>query len=142
MAPKKRLPKNAGFTLLETVVALSLLAIGVLGTLELFPLAMRNQQIAVERSSVASMVRTELGKLRSGAIARQEDFDEFLAEWIVENAYRGPDISGKQLHNGWRASVEAVAGGYDQSVKLYRVTISVDLVGGQNETFVTYLTEY
>ena len=47
--------RRAGFTLLEVVVALAILAGGIVAVMALFPTALYRQQQASERSTIASL---------------------------------------------------------------------------------------
>lgn len=125
--------KNAGFTLVEVLVALTLLAVGIVGVLTLFPQSLRQTRIAQERTTVATLARTELGRVRTGGVG------DPLNEWAIRNAFR--ELTAAQqayaLYESWRANVSRVGGDVD----LFRVTFSVRLFDGREEKFVTYLTE-
>lgn len=125
--------RKNGFTLLEVMVALTLLAVGIVGVLTLFPQSLRQSRTAQERTTVASLARTELGRVRTGGVG------EPLSEWAVRNAFR--ELTAAQraysLYDSWRASVQRIGGDVD----LYRVTFAVRLFDGREEKFVTYITE-
>jgi prepilin-type N-terminal cleavage/methylation domain-containing protein len=125
--------RKNGFTLLEVMVALTLLAIGIVGVLTLFPQSLRQSRSAQERTTVASLARTELGRVRTGGVG------EPLGEWAIRNAFR--ELTAAQraysLYDSWRASVQRIGGDVD----LYRVTFAVRLFDGREEKFVTYITE-
>jgi len=131
-----------GFTLLEAVVALSILAVGIMAILRMFPLAMREQYRAAERTSVAGLARTELGKVRAGGVFSQDNLAGYMRQWLTDAAARGIDTttSAYDLYAGWRVNYDSV-GSLDEGASLYRVTFSVELSDGREEKFVTYVTE-
>lgn len=127
-------PRRAGFTLLEVIVALSILAVGIIAIMQLFPVSIRQQRVAQERSVIASLAKTELGKVRVSGVGPQ------LQEWVKENALRTLTEAQRAyaLYTGWHATVSRVGGDVD----LYRITFVVRMVDGREEEFVTYSTRY
>ena len=127
-----RRKSTGGFSLLEVLIALTILAIGLIAAMRLFPESLRQTQVAAERTTVASLANTELGRVKAGGIGNQ------LSEWANENAARSLSEIEKSyaLYDGIRASVQRVGGDVD----LYRVTFSVQMFDGRQETFVTYVT--
>ena len=115
------------------MVALTLLAVGIIGVLTLFPQSLRQTRIAQERTTVASLARTELGRVRTGGVG------DPLSEWAIRNAFREltDDQRADSLYESWRANVQRIGGDVD----LYRVTFAVQLFDGREEKFVTYITE-
>jgi len=132
---KTRHARNrGGFTLLEVVVALSILAVGIISIMQLFPVSLRQQRIASERTVVASLAKTELGKVKVTGAGQQ------LQDWVRENALRTLTDAQRAyaLYQGWRSTVQRISGDID----LYRVTFAVEMVDGREEKFVTYVTRY
>ncbi|MFP4500035.1 MAG: prepilin-type N-terminal cleavage/methylation domain-containing protein [Candidatus Hydrogenedentota bacterium] len=129
--PRRR--ARAGFTLLEVIVALSILAVGIIAIMQLFPVAVRQQRIAAERTVVASLAKTQLGKVKVTGVGSQ------LQSWVRENALRSLDEAQRAyaLYQGWRSSVQRVGGDID----LFRVTFAVEMVDGREEKFVVYVTK-
>jgi prepilin-type N-terminal cleavage/methylation domain-containing protein len=129
----RRTPHPAGFTLLEVMVALTLLAVGILAVMQLFPQALNQSRIAAERTSIASLARTELGRVKAQGVG------EPLTEWAAQNALRELTTVERAyaLYDSWRSTVQRVGGDVD----LYRITFSVRLLDGREEKFVTYVTE-
>jgi prepilin-type N-terminal cleavage/methylation domain-containing protein len=123
----------SGFTLLEVVVALTILAVGIIAIMQLFPTSLRQSRIAAERTTVASLARTELGRVKAGGVGNHLD------TWATENALR--ELTKAQqaysLYESWRSTVQRVEG----SVDLFRVTFTVKMFDGREEKFVTYVTE-
>lgn len=127
------LHKQAGFSLLEVMVALTILAVGIIAVMQLFPASLDQQRSASERTTIAALARTELGMVRAGGVGNQ------LMNWAEQNALR--ELTAAQrayaLYEGWRSTVQRVGG----EVDLFRVTFSVTTGSGQEETFVTYVTQ-
>ncbi|MBW7863176.1 MAG: prepilin-type N-terminal cleavage/methylation domain-containing protein [Candidatus Hydrogenedentes bacterium] len=125
---------RAGFTLLEVVIALTILAVGIMAVMALFPASLTQQRVAAERTVIASLARTQLSEVRTGGMGAS------LSEWIRGNAYRVVDAAarGYTLYDSWRASATRVGG---PGVELYRVVFSVRLNNGREEEFVTYVTD-
>jgi prepilin-type N-terminal cleavage/methylation domain-containing protein len=125
--------KNPGFTLLEVLVALTILAIGIIAIMRLFPSSLRQVQVARERTAVATLAKTELGKVRAGGVGNQ------LSTWAAQNALRQLDSTQQAyaLYDSWRSSVQRIGGDVD----LYRITFMVRMFDGREEKFVTYVTQ-
>lgn len=123
---------DAGFSLLEVIVALTILAVGILAIMQLFPTSLRQTRKAAERTSVASLARTELGRVKASGVG------DPLTRWAEANAIRQFTVAEQAytLYESWRSSVRRVPSGVD----LYRVTFNVRLYDGSEEQFVTYVT--
>ena len=121
-----------GFTLVEVVVALTILAVGIVSIMQLFPASLSQSRVAAERTVVASLAKTELGRVKAGGVGNQ------LESWIAQNALRTLTEAQQAyaLYEGWRATVQRVGG----DVELYRITFSVRMFDGRDEDFVTYVT--
>ena len=126
-------PHTAGFTLLEVLVALTLLAVGILAIMQLFPQALTQSRVAAERTTVASLARTELGRVKAQGVGSQ------LNDWAAVNSLKQLTAIEQSyaLYESWRSTVQRVGGDVD----LYRVTFSVRMFDGREENFVTYVTE-
>lgn len=125
---------NRGFTLIEVIVALTILSIGIIAIMRLFPTSIRQTQLAAERQQVSFLAKTELGKLRAGGVGPQ------LISWAADNAFQNMGASGgvyTGLYKSWTSTVKRVSG----EVDLYRVTFNVEMFDGRRERFVTYITE-
>lgn len=146
--PNIKRGRTAGFTLLETVVALSILAIGILAIVRLFPMAMREQYRAAERTTIAELARTEMGRVRAGGVLAQEDLARYVQDWLNQENQKGSDPKHAEgefkdaLYTGFQATATPVMTGFDNNVNLYRVTFTVDMSDGRQEQFVTYVTEF
>lgn len=135
--------KHLGFTLIETVVALSILAVGILAIVRMFPLATRAQYTAAGTTGASRLAKSQLAKLRAGAI-NQDDLPAYMSAWLQENSvHLFPESSPERfefLCQGWRASVDSMAPP-NSGANLYRVTFNVVLLNNQEEKFVTYISE-
>jgi prepilin-type N-terminal cleavage/methylation domain-containing protein len=134
--------KTQGFTLLEVIVSLTILAVGIIAVMRLVPMALQNTHKAAEQTTVASLARMELGRARAGGVYNQDGFGSWVRGWAEQNAANMLNEAQRaySMYNGWRTSVERVGGGMP-GVDLYRVTFSVRLMDGREEKFVTYITE-
>lgn len=128
----RAITENGGFSLLEIMVALTILAVGLIAVMQLFPTSLQQSRVAAERTTVASLANTELGRVKAGGVGNQ------LSSWAVDNALRSLTDSERAyaLYDSWRSSVQRVGGNVD----LYRVTFSVEMYDGREERFVTYVT--
>lgn len=133
---------RGGFTLVEVLVAMVILAVGIVAIMRLFPMSLQQSHRAAERTTVAQLARTELGRVRAGGVFSQEQFGPWLREWALQNTLHILDEVHKaySLYEGWSASVQRVSGGA-LGTDLYRITFTVQLFDGREEKFVTYVTE-
>ncbi len=124
-----------GFTLLEVLIALTILAVGILAVMRLFPMALVQQRRAAERTVIASLARTELSEVRTGGMGSGG-----VINWLQNNAYHAvaQAAQGYTLYESWRSSVARMG---QSDVDLYRVVFTVRMNDGREEEFVTYVTE-
>jgi prepilin-type N-terminal cleavage/methylation domain-containing protein len=134
---------NRGFTLLEVVIALAILAIGIVGTFKLFPRAVEQSRIAAERTTIASLAKSEMGRVKAGGVFSQgaEGLENFMTKWARENTLNLLDQAAQAyaMYSSTRSTVQRISG-IDEPA-LYRVTYYVTLMDGREEKFVTYVTE-
>jgi len=125
--------RRHGFSLLEVLVALTLLAVAIIAIMRLFPNSLRQSRTAAERTAIASLARTEMGRVKAGGIAN------LLKNWAPQNALMEIDktLKAYALYNGWTSTVQRVGGRVD----LFRITFNVTMFDGREEQFVTYVTE-
>ena len=123
-----------GFTLLEVIIALTILGVGIVAVMQLFPTSLRKQSIASERSVVASLARTQLSEVRTLGPGQT------ISQWLQQNAYKVVAEAARSytLYDSWRSSVSRVGQG---DVSLYRIVFTVHMHDGRDEEFVTYVTE-
>lgn len=136
-------PKNAGFSPIEVLIAMAILAIGIMAVVKLFPSGLQFSRIAQERTVAAELADANLGRMRmTGAgnllgVARAGDIYNSSAG--VELGTEGR-VPREGLLDGY-ATVVQRSGGVLES-KLVRVVFTVDLADGRRENFVTYVTDY
>tara|TARA_R110001592_G_scaffold23300_5_gene91591 strand:+ start:1905 stop:2312 length:408 start_codon:yes stop_codon:yes gene_type:complete len=130
--------QRSGFTLLEVMVALTILAVAIIAIMKIFPESIKQSHNAAVRQQVAFLAKTELGKLRAGGVG------PLLTDWASANAYRNLSAAGGTyfdpvpgLYKSWTSTVKRIS----SDVDLYRVTFNVELFDGRRERFVTYVTE-
>ncbi|HDP36041.1 MAG TPA: prepilin-type N-terminal cleavage/methylation domain-containing protein [Candidatus Hydrogenedentes bacterium] len=131
---KRRKSHNAGFTLLETLVALVILATGIVSILLLFPIAMERHRISTLRTMTTTIAQSQLGRLRSG------DTDITFHQWLRDNRlYTLADNEpASQYVSSWVVSSQPVG---EINLGLYRVTIGLRLWNGRTEYYTTYVTD-
>jgi len=124
---------QSGFTLVEVIVALTILSIGIIAIMRLFPQSIQQTRIAAERQQVSFLAKTELGQLRAGGVGPQ------MADWAQNNAYNNIEAAGGAygMYRSWTSTVRRVS----SEVDLYRVTFNVEMYDGRRERFVTYVTQ-
>lgn len=127
-----------GFTLVEVLVAMTILAVGVLALIQMFPHAMRLSRRAAERTTVSSLAKTELGRVKAGGVGDLTGPNN----WAVRNAFKNLTAAQQAygLYKSWRTSVQRTGVGPGGEVDLFRVTFAVELSDGREEKFVTYVT--
>ncbi|MBI2422500.1 MAG: prepilin-type N-terminal cleavage/methylation domain-containing protein [Candidatus Hydrogenedentes bacterium] len=125
---------RAGFTLVEIVVALTIISVGIVAVMRLFPESLRQARTAAERTTVAFLAKTQLGKVRASGLGGG------LGAWAANNSFQNVAAAGSAsggFYQSYRATTQRVSG----DVNLYRITFSVQLFDGREEQFVTYVTE-
>jgi type IV pilus modification protein PilV len=123
-----------GFTLIEVIVALTILSIGIIAIMKLFPRSIQQTRQAAERQQASFLAKTELGNLRSGGV----DFE--FTTWAADNAFRAI-VAADGSYTGLYKSMSSTLKRVSSDVDLYRVTYSVEMFDGRRERFVTYVTE-
>jgi len=115
------------------LVALAILATGIMGAMQLFPAAIQQTHAAAERTAAANLANSELTRLRSLDVFS----DDFLS-WLYKNTLEmlASTEQAYALYDGWLTTVQQTGASSDT----YRVTFSVQMMDGRRETFVTYVT--
>ena len=126
--------KNGGFTLLETLVALVILATGIVSILLLFPIAMERHRVNTLRTMTTTIAQSQLGKLRSG------DTDVSFHQWLIDNKMK-PVAEDKPISHYVKSWVVSSQPAGEITLGLYRVTIGLRLWDGRTEYYTTYVTD-
>jgi len=126
--------QNNGFTLLEVIVALTILVIGIVAIMQLFPNSLLQARMAAERTVTAELANSVLGQVKaSGAEAL---FDGR----VPPNLLSVEEIYGAYgLYQGYTTTIQRLNGASE--VFLQRVTFTVTFHDGRQETFVTYVAD-
>ncbi|MCX8064119.1 MAG: prepilin-type N-terminal cleavage/methylation domain-containing protein [Candidatus Hydrogenedentes bacterium] len=125
---------NKGFTLLEIVIALAVIAGGLVAVITLFPSAQRLLTTSSADANVTNLARTELSRVRVGGA-----LSTGVKMWMKDTAFQMLDTSASayELYQHYGSTVTRVPMGRG----LYRITFSVKLSDGREEKFVTYVSE-
>lgn len=127
--------ENEGFTLLEVLIALSVLIFGIVAVMQLFPVSLLQARMAAERTISAELANSVMGEIRaSGAAALFYSLIPAETLNAINRIYQSYAI-----YEGFTTSVQRMNGGAD--VFLQRVTFSVEFPEGRRENFVTYVAQ-
>jgi prepilin-type N-terminal cleavage/methylation domain-containing protein len=124
---------HSGYSLLELLIALSILAIGLIGSMKLFTQSLENIQVANERTTVAEIARSTMARTRS---AGAKDLLVYRPRNVTVDAEK--DNSDDQAYyNKWNLHVGQAGGGGE--VFLQRMTLSFEFPDGRTQSYVTYV---
>ncbi len=128
------LNKQSGFSILEIVIALAIIAGGLVAIFTLFPSAQKLLTDSSANANISNLARTEMSRVRVGGA-----LSTGLNSWLKDNAFQMIETtaSAYELYQHYGASASRVPIGKG----LYRVTFKVRLNDGREERFVTYVTE-
>jgi prepilin-type N-terminal cleavage/methylation domain-containing protein len=124
-----------GFSLLETLVALTILATGLVSIMLLFPIALERQRVNTQRTIMTTVAQTQLNRLHSG------DTDQItFQDWLRDNRLKtlaSTDMESQYVA-AWVVSSQSVG---ELNQGLYRVTLELRLWDGRKEYYSTYVTD-
>ncbi len=135
---------NAGYTLVEILVAMAILIFGVVAIMRMLPIALREAHLAGEQTVAAAQADSHLGVLRQrGAedvlLLDRPDIDRvFTYDPNSTLPVMQRHAAANVLYTGWRYAVQRMEGA--NQVYLQRVTYTVELPNGRRESFVTYIS--
>ncbi len=145
--------RTHGFTLLEVIVALTILLVGILGAMQLVPRAMRNARTATEREAAALAVQSRHETLRAQGAERLFRDTEWAAGGVSDMTLQtllqlgtagglygagDPSRDVRTLHDRYLTTVTHLRGANE--VYLQRVVMRVKMMDGDYEEFVTYVS--
>ncbi len=132
-----------GFTLVEVLIALAIVAVGVIAVTRLFPQGLRASQVAQERTIASELAKGNFARVKMTGLdnllgtLRDMGVNQIQSIDTVYGLYTG-DPNG--IITQTTTSISRTATGIDD--RLVRVTYSVEMPDGRRENFVTYVTEY
>ena len=159
MNPRHDYPsRRAGFSLLETLVALVILAVGIVSILLVFPSVLDRQRVNTLRTMTTTISQMQLNKMK----ARDTDFN--FHAWLQENQFVtvgdnlpehnyiqegegevpvegegvGDNLPEHNYIQSWMVSCQPM-GEINQG--LYRVTLGLRLWDNRVEYYTTYVTD-
>jgi len=68
------MPRRGGFTIMEILIATTILVVGLLGVLALFPAAIHTGKVAVQETTAAAIAKSVADAIRTGVRYRQHTF--------------------------------------------------------------------
>ncbi len=126
-----------GFTLLEVLVALGIMLIGIIATMQMFPRSLLQARVAAERTVATSVVQSQFGLIRAGTATG------LAADRIVnqdDKSVRDSVLWDDETNRfGYHTEVQLMPGGATSN--LQRVTFVIEFVDDRTETFVTYVAD-
>jgi len=125
---------QGGFTLLETLVALVILATGIVAILLIFPAALERQRINTLRTMTTTVSQTQLNRVQAG------DTGPMFQDWLTKNKFYvvKPTEPEVDYLKSWVVSCQPM-GEINQG--LYRVTLGLRLWDDRVEYYTTYVTD-
>jgi len=135
--------ERRGFSPIEVLVAMAILAIGIMAIMRLFPSGLRASRIAQERTIAAELADANLGRLRmTGAsnVLGLATASAIYGLYTASDIYLDGRIDSDGVVDGYSTTVTRVAGPLEET--RVRIVFSVDFPDGRRENFVTYVTDY
>lgn len=148
MRRRRRFRRSDGFTLVEVLVALTILGVGILGVTVLFPMSLNQTRRAAGISS-ANNVAVGLAKRYQA-----QGYDGIQQRILVVNQKPGgrpveipllPQLErirdAYTLYEAPRLQFSTSMRHFARSLRLYRVSITMDLPTGGRESYVTFVAK-
>jgi prepilin-type N-terminal cleavage/methylation domain-containing protein len=135
--------EERGFSPIEVLVAMAILAIGIIAIMRLFPSGLRASRVAQERTIAAELADANLGRLRMTGASNVLGMSKASAIYSMATAsgiYLDGRVDTTGAIDGHSTVVTRVAGPLEET--RLRVVFSVDFPDGRRENFVTYVTDY
>lgn len=131
MSRRVRNRRRGGFTLLEVMVALAILATSIVAIMQLFPHSLLQARMAAERTITAQLADATLGQIRQSSAAAV--FYNRIPQHLI-NVYQ---VYG--LYQDYSTTVERLTS--SSEVFLQRVTFTVSFAEDRHEKFVTFISQ-
>ncbi|MGI6458793.1 MAG: type IV pilus modification PilV family protein [Candidatus Hydrogenedentales bacterium] len=135
--------RQNGYSLLEVLIALSIMMIGIGGVYRLFPMSMQAARLADEKIVSSELASSRLGRLRSSGVQGvMLNFRTSPDAWDVDEHYTKVLSAADQAHasyEGYTTILQRLQGARD--VYYQRALFTVRMSDGRDETFVTYIVE-
>jgi prepilin-type N-terminal cleavage/methylation domain-containing protein len=133
---------QAGFSLVEVLIAIAILLFGIAAVIRMFPLSLTNTQQAAQRTVVAELAETSLNRLRTAGAEHVWDTVTRLRGiyemYLIDGTVGRFETAGNLYDNYW-TQVTPMRGA--QGTYLQRITFTVEMPDERKRTFVTYVSE-
>lgn len=142
----KQLRQNEGFSPVEVLIAMGILAIGIMAVVRLFPAGLAFSRQAQEKTIAAELAENSIARMRMAgagnllAVAQSGALYGGIAAANAQYLGMGTRVDTGNIVSGYTSAIRRVNGSGEQA--LVRVTFSVDMADGRRENFVTYVTDY
>ena len=125
--------KNRGFSLLELIIAIAVLAVGLVGVLQIFPIGLRASQRAGMMTKAAFLAQNKIEDVKLAGI-----------DAITELPPKIP-LSGREGDFEWAIKIdEIVPEGVEASEDMRKITVTLtwpERNTTRSKDFVTYVTK-
>lgn len=135
--------EERGFSPIEVLIAMAILAIGIVAIMKLFPSGLRASRVAQERTIASELADSNLGRLRMTGVSNLMGMARAATLYSASTAgsiYLDGRTDTSGILDGYSTVISRVAGPLDEN--RVRVVFSVDFPDGRRENFVTYVTDY
>ena len=127
---------ESGLGLLEVLVAATIFVIGIVAVLSFFPTALKQLQVANQRTISAELAESNMAEVRV-ATAEALYNQQFLTSGLLRAV--SSIYAAYGLYSGFSTAVSPMRGG--DSTFLQRLTLSIQMPDGREETYVTYVAK-
>ena len=125
--------KNRGFSLLELIIAIAVLAIGLVGVLQIFPIGLRASQRAGMMTKAAFLAQNKIEDVKLAGI-----------DAITELPPKIP-LSGRDGDFEWAIKIDEIAPeGVEASEDMRKITVTLtwpERNTTRSKDFITYVTK-